>query len=87
MTIVSTLPVKIHCEKCGWTEELDYEKHGPEVPDSVFGHLGFMDLKDKPTVCAECRNAQLIVERGTIFDLKGHPLYSDEWATKMKKRD
>lgn len=87
MTIVCTLPVKTHCEKCGWTEELDYEKHGPDVHGPLFLITGGLDLKNKPTTCPTCRNPQLKEEFGPILSLKGHPLYSEEWVAMAKKRD
>lgn len=76
MTVILTIPVKVHCEKCEWSETLDYAKHGPEVfgPVLFFG----LDLANRPKVCPACGNAILKVERGLLWDLINHPLNTVE---------
>lgn len=72
MTVILTIPVKVHCEKCEWNETLDYAKHGPEVfgPVLFFG----LDLANRPKVCPSCGNTRLEVERAPSWKLINLPL-------------
>lgn len=72
MAAILKIPVKVHCEKCEWSESLDYAKHGP----AAFGPIIFfgLDLTNRPRVCPSCGNVRLVVERGLMQDLTNHSL-------------
>lgn len=70
MTAVVTIPLKVTCAKCGWTETLNLEKHGPQVP-GLFWFLGGSELANRPKTCPDCKAGQLKTTLGPVFQLEG----------------
>lgn len=69
MSICATIPVKVHCERCGWNESLDPGKHGPPVVILLFGDGVWTDLENRPKLCPSCGNSRLEVERAPSWKL------------------
>lgn len=69
MTAVVTIPLKVTCAKCGWTETLTLEKHGPQVP-GLFWFVGGSELANRPKTCPDCNAGELTVRRGPIFQIE-----------------